>query len=66
MVLQKVDQEIRLCEEEARAELEQEEARRQVERMQAFLQRAALESVLRGGSAWTHISRRPSGLRKTR
>lgn len=28
VVLQKVDQEIRLCEEEARAELEQEEARR--------------------------------------
>lgn len=52
VVLQKVDQEIRLCEEEARAELEQEEARRQVERMQAFLQRAALESVLRGGSSW--------------
>lgn len=48
VVLQKVDQEIRLCEEEARAELEQEEARRQVERMQAFLQRAALESVLPG------------------
>ena len=58
VVLQKVDQEIRLCEEEARAELEQEEARRQVERMQAFLQRAALESVLRGGSAWTHMADR--------
>ena len=58
MVLQKVDQEIRLCEEEARAELEQEEARRQVERMQAFLQRAALESVLRGGSAWAHMADR--------
>ena len=40
VVLQKVDQEIRLCEEEAKAELEQEEARRQLERMQAFLQRA--------------------------
>ena len=58
VVLQKVDQEIRLCEEEARAELEQEEARRQVERMQAFLQRAALESVLRGGSAWAHMADR--------
>lgn len=62
VVLQKVDQEIRLCEEEARAELEQEEARRQVERMQAFLQRAALESVLRGGSAWAHMADRfPDG-----
>lgn len=62
VVLQKVDQEIRLCEEEARAELEQEEARRQVERMQAFLQRAALESVLRGGSAWAHMADRfPNG-----
>ena len=55
VVLQKVDQEIRLCEEEARTELEQEEARRQYERMQAFLQHAALESVLRGGSSWEQV-----------
>lgn len=58
VVLQKVDQEIRLCEEEAKAELEQEEARRQLERMQAFLQRAALESVLRGGSVWEQVAAR--------
>lgn len=50
VVLKKVDQEIRLCEEEAKAELEQEQMQRQYEQMQAFLQRAALESVLRGGS----------------
>lgn len=53
VVMQKVDQEIRLCEEEARAELEQDELRRQYEQMQEFLQRAALESFLRGGSSWS-------------
>ena len=51
VVLQKIDQEIRLCEEEARAELNQEETRRQMERMQMFLQRATLESLLRGGTS---------------
>ena len=46
VVMQKVDQEIRLCEEEARAELEQDELRRQYEQMQEFLQRAC-DRVLR-------------------
>lgn len=61
VVLKKVDQEIRLCEEEAKAELEQEQMQRQYEQMQAFLQRAALESVLRGGSTWQDVQERFEG-----
>ena len=61
VVLQKIDQEIRLCEEEARAELNQEETRRQMERMQMFLQRATLESLLRGGTSWEHVRSRFPG-----
>ena len=57
VVLQKVDQEIRLCEEEARAELEQEEARRQVERIAAnpyftfggYIRQDEADEVLRTG-----------------
>lgn len=61
VVLQKIDQEIRLCEEESRAELEQGELRRQYGQMQEFLQRAALESILRGGASWEDVSSRFSG-----
>ncbi len=45
VVMEKVDQEIRMCAEELRAETERG-------RMRAFAQRAALESMLRGGGSW--------------
>ena len=45
VVMEKVDKEIRMCAEELRAETEQG-------RMRAFAQRAALESMLRGGGSW--------------
>ena len=56
VVLAKLDEQIRLCREEARRELEQDELRSQYQRMQGFLQHAALESILRGGSSWKDLS----------
>ncbi|MFQ8833644.1 MAG: hypothetical protein ACLR7U_12780, partial [Ruthenibacterium lactatiformans] len=45
VVMEKVDKELRLCAEELREETQQGLQR-------AFLQRAALESALRGGGSW--------------